>query len=521
MTNLLMSRSEADGVTFDLADVEPAAEALPTVKTHKAAQSLIGGVIEACSDYTADCCEDITTNPLVTAVQLAYNQHRPLILSPDMIWLTILQGVSAHVEQHADELSIKLLRNPDERRAVLVSTSDLPPGSPENPWGDLINESATDVESILTPRAASLYSLQFSTSTQADRIAKNLAMLSGMRKFMSFLDGWAICGIPSLTLEGRPDDWEQLRRSLDLLDDLGLDWWLKRLRPRCAEFVRAAEGKPNLDHWSRIYTATEAMCGNEWVSGWIADFFPYMKRCAIGLPRNPSYEKGSGLDPILTDLPSGLAEVPFRCRRGTIMRLLGGFLGIEQKADSLALRPRIGWAVRRQTSFEALLDRVAESDRCQFASGAFEGSPLLSTPKLKQFFARFDGLEVRSTEGRLLCEFESIEEVHEVCRQQPGSDLRPLIFNCFARLPDGRSLGCRSIYSEADERFAFFLADQRVLEPQGQCQLISNDFEQVLTWIMECEDGTLDKAPSFHPIATVDPRDEAIYDLLAPLGRPD
>ena len=31
-------------------------------------------------------------NPVIMATQIAYAQHRPLVLSPDMVWLMIFQG---------------------------------------------------------------------------------------------------------------------------------------------------------------------------------------------------------------------------------------------------------------------------------------------------------------------------------------------------------------------------------------------------------------------------------------------
>lgn len=35
---------------------------------------------------------NIYIHPLVAAVGFAFNEHRPLLLTPDMIWITIAQG---------------------------------------------------------------------------------------------------------------------------------------------------------------------------------------------------------------------------------------------------------------------------------------------------------------------------------------------------------------------------------------------------------------------------------------------
>ena len=40
----------------------------------------------------------------IAATHFAFSQHRPLVLSPDMIWVTILQGLAQHVKNHAEKL---------------------------------------------------------------------------------------------------------------------------------------------------------------------------------------------------------------------------------------------------------------------------------------------------------------------------------------------------------------------------------------------------------------------------------
>jgi hypothetical protein len=49
-------------------------------------------------------------NPLIAAVYLSFSAHFPLILSPDVIWNTILQGVSTHVS-----------KDPEKHRHAFVS----------------------------------------------------------------------------------------------------------------------------------------------------------------------------------------------------------------------------------------------------------------------------------------------------------------------------------------------------------------------------------------------------------------
>ena len=55
------------------------------------------------------------------------------------------------------------------------------------------------------------------------------------------------------------------------------------------------------------------------------------------------------IGPRLADLPSGMSKAPFRWAyldRSFDMEFLGGFVGVAQDEETLALRPEIGWAVR-------------------------------------------------------------------------------------------------------------------------------------------------------------------------------
>ena len=49
---------------------------------------------------------------LIEAVQIAFSQHRPLVLSPDSIWLAIAQGFSHHLAANAEVLRDRVVRCP-------------------------------------------------------------------------------------------------------------------------------------------------------------------------------------------------------------------------------------------------------------------------------------------------------------------------------------------------------------------------------------------------------------------------
>ena len=66
------------------------------------------------------CSHPDGVHPLLSAVARAFADHRPLVLSPDAVWLTIAQGVAQHVRLHAEELRPRLVRHAGRKRLNVI-----------------------------------------------------------------------------------------------------------------------------------------------------------------------------------------------------------------------------------------------------------------------------------------------------------------------------------------------------------------------------------------------------------------
>jgi hypothetical protein len=538
--------------TFAVADVELATSPLPSIRTDEAAATLLAARVEACSDYLNDCVGGISTHPLITAARLAHDQHRPLVLSPDMIWVAILQSFSDHLEANWESLKGRVVASEHPRLTLMVSTDDFPFGSPEAPWAELIADGTKPLHDYVTPEVRALFSMSFSTTQLAQRTAMDVAFLSGLSQFASLLDGFRICGVPSITLEGTQDDWKRILVAMDVLESFDLEWWTSHLRPICEEFVKASEGNPNVEHWRTIATAHSNECsGDDYVTGWIGKLCAYQNR-RLGFRQNGLLE-AMELGPRLGEFPSGISEVEMSSQRGSIVHLLGGFIGISQNADTLALRPKVGWAVRRESDFESLLSTVAGLSRCEGVrqspgfnpAAACRGNIMcrVTSRQLQHFYSRYQKLVIRGDRGAKVCTFLPPDQITDVWERELPSFLPTALtdldrrnalpdlwqrtrgrfqFALFALLPDRRGIGFRTVMSADEEPSwespAFFLTTQN----NGRVILLSNNFADVLRWIIEANDDFLDQAPSYRPIGLVNIYDEEeLQRLLRPLNRID
>jgi hypothetical protein len=108
-----------------------------------------------------------------------------------------------------------------------------------------------------------------SNPTTSPHSAKILPFISYFKYSMQLM-----CGIPSVTLEGEKSDWERLLARLDKLDSFGEEpkAWAAMLRPILTRFVRAFDGEPDIDFWSRVCHYYPQGSGPTYLSGWITAF---------------------------------------------------------------------------------------------------------------------------------------------------------------------------------------------------------------------------------------------------------
>src|SRR5882672_8372400 len=106
--------------SFAVDDVTPSTQILATSDCLAVLQEKLGRKIVT-SPVQGRQVIAVTTecsNPLVEAIHLAFSRHLPLTLSPDAIWLTIVQGFSHHVNQFSEALRGRLVTHQGQRDLV-------------------------------------------------------------------------------------------------------------------------------------------------------------------------------------------------------------------------------------------------------------------------------------------------------------------------------------------------------------------------------------------------------------------
>jgi hypothetical protein len=369
-------------IRFCVDDVDRATSLLPThAAKSQLEQRLARELLAFSHDATFQTIGDGSQiHPLALAVHRAFSEHRPLQLTPDIIWITLAQGFAHHLNNHAEMLRSQFVRHQGKEQLIVEVLET--PTQPKQ-WAEKIEEWVLQIRDRVGADCYRLLECNFSTTTPISRTVSHVVMMDAFRQYFDFVM-LCICGIPEVTLLGTVEDWQSIRDRVQAMAQYDLEWWTARMLPICDEFIATASGNPSLEFWRCIYKP-EAVYGAELITGWLADLFPYlqdgvthaptirnpllaMDRCELPntTDREPQDFFFSNIDGIApTRIPQGLSKVPIAFKVANTsteypLDLVAGFIGVSQDTQHLTLQPELGWMVRsRDDRWSNLLDRIA------------------------------------------------------------------------------------------------------------------------------------------------------------------
>ncbi|MBK8022429.1 MAG: DUF4419 domain-containing protein [Chloroflexi bacterium] len=256
--------------------------------------------------------------------------------------MLICQGFAEHVKHNHAELQSHFTSSPNQDN-LEVRRDDFIKGSSNNPWQEVfpeitakIRERSGDIVDVLTAR--------YSTTTTVEQTAFQIALMDAAQYYFQYRLR-SSCGIPSITLEGTLQDWQNLIERFKRLRDFGMEGWVDTLLPVLQEFTQPGVHR---EFWQSIYKF-RSRSGGEEITGWILQFFPYVQKkrhpVAWGEPPLPDAK------PLLDSrLPADVSQAPFRWvfpleDQTFDMQFVAGFFGMTHDLQTYAVRPAIGWMV--------------------------------------------------------------------------------------------------------------------------------------------------------------------------------
>ncbi|MBS1578021.1 MAG: DUF4419 domain-containing protein [Bacteroidetes bacterium] len=287
-------------------------------------------------------------HPFLTGILTAYKEHRPFVISPDIIWLLISQGFARHISNNAEEFR-KDIVNFENKKELQIITNEIQLGNPNSNWEAVFPQFTNQISDYTGKELTDILTANFSTTTKITKIVSQITVMEAVKEYFNYKIIMIGCGIPSITIEGTTQDWENILAKTKFISKYKLEWWTLELEPIIEQIIKAKKGRFDKNFWMNMVKAhTEKKYGSPTtINGWIVKFFPYTKE-----------GKKTDLKPIakINDLASEIVKVPFILedavyKKSYKMEFWAGFIGLSQNKNDYTLRPEIGWAINNKTTF--------------------------------------------------------------------------------------------------------------------------------------------------------------------------
>lgn len=290
-----------------------------------------------------------TQHALIDAVRLAYATHRPLVLSPDIVWLTIERAFAKHVDLHADSLR-SMFVSFEGKETLAVETFRPLWLMTSRDWEKCVRQFPRQIAQWTGEELVETLHCDFSTTTPTSLTASDIMIMSSMQHYFEY-EVFYFCGIPDIYLEGTPEDWQKILVKARALRKYRLDWWIDELEPILEKIAAASAGERDIVFWQSIFHQVDEQqkfmvgCGDmvnaNKLDGWIQTFYPYWNDTLR--TSDCIYEAEIQYLPV----ELGSAPLTFVHPNGkrASLHVYAGLAGIAEDKDTHALRPEIVWLI--------------------------------------------------------------------------------------------------------------------------------------------------------------------------------
>ena len=317
--------------------------------------------------YTLDTNEEKIfsheKSSLIQGLIYAYKNHYPITVTPDMIWILILQGFSRFMEKYENLVRERFVNFTGKKDLKVERLDYSPQSATKEVWDGIIKEFVEKIGKNVGQETIDNLECNFSTTSPAALVTSQVSIMSAMKQYFTYKVLMGGCGISNITLEGSLQDWDKIKSKLEFLSTKGLEWYTQHLIPIINNIIETKKyyndkGKLSndlIEFWKRMIRVKGKgdMYDPHIINGWIVNFIP-----------NLSNEKPEVYEELIEyNVPDQIISCPmeltwlpplmnkkyeFKCS------LFSGFYGMIQDEKTFNVRPVIGYTI--------VVDDKTESD---------------------------------------------------------------------------------------------------------------------------------------------------------------
>ena len=298
-------------------------------------------------------------NNILQGFYSAYENHLPIRLTPDIIWLLIVQGFSHHVNYNSKELREKFVNFEGKKKLeIIIPKYHSYKQMKSEDYAELFENLTEKIKENVGEELINTIDFNFSTSNEITKVVGYASIMSSLKKFFEFIGSCHMCNYPYIILEGKLEDWESILKKTKDLSKYDLERWTSMLEIPLKEIIETKKGNINKQFWKNIlypdkidekieigdykYKTIQV----DGINGWLLTFFPYYKD---GYFRYTNSIKTKDL----WRLPEKILKTPLLMKSDdegeTPMIIYSGFLGMKvDKEKNNLVTAEIGWYVKEK-----------------------------------------------------------------------------------------------------------------------------------------------------------------------------
>ena len=328
------------------------------------------------------CSSDLTSKKYVEGLDglavlkgyyLAYVKHIPICITPDILWMLIIQGFSRHIDLNSEKLRYKLVQFDGKKVLTVDGDEDSIDDITEKGWEKKFNEFVEKIRKNTGDHMINLLTPCFSTTTQTIQVASQIAIMSAFKSYFKFVGMYGGCGFPYIKLQGTLSDYMQLKLKIKGLMGFEIDDWIKELIIIVDKIIETKKGKIDKKFWANILKNVDVIEPDSGdltkitkINGWLPNFYPYtriIERTSEKLERRFNFNQPLYIEEI-KKFPEELIEVPMtminkQSLEKTELSVKTGILGMIQEKDGTA-KVEIGWFITNKIDMEKVKEKFKE-----------------------------------------------------------------------------------------------------------------------------------------------------------------
>ncbi len=266
----------------------------------------------------------------VLALHLAFAEDLEFKITPDDIWLLIIQGFAMHINHGGNAEKYRhLFVSHKGKETIQISANNFQRDVTKNNWNKCFPEFEKEIAKKIGPKNVALAMNGFTTTTRASVMSMQVVLMDLVKQYLDYKVSTR-CGIPKFHIQGNAEDWQSMIDGIQKYRDFDLGHWVDHLESMLQRFKNVASGSKDEQAWFQSFYKFNSASGGDTINGHILGFFPYLKsRNEFKLQeRFGDYERSFRTD----SFPSGITEVPF------IWEYLGENIPMQFRTFSIAVK---------------------------------------------------------------------------------------------------------------------------------------------------------------------------------------